>query len=114
MSISIGITRPIGNYRSFERPVSLPDAENQPVRYRFLFSPSGRDVGCWYLTVYDALGVALARSLRLVKTADVFKGLRQRQPGLPYYPLRIECPRDPQLLDLTTDLVQMWYDSPEA
>lgn len=104
-STEIIIRRPVGNYRAFERPVTLDDQ-----RYRFLFEPSGRGVGCWYLTIRDSVGVVKTRSIKFVKSTDLLAPIRARVDGLPVGRLRVECTRDPELGDLATDDVHLWYD----
>lgn len=103
-STEIIITRPAGNYRAFERPATLSEQ-----RYRLLFEPGGRGVGCWYLTMKDVIGTVLFRSIRFVKTSDLYAPMRARV-DLPPGRLRVECSRDPQLEDLTTGDVHLWYD----
>lgn len=105
VTTEIVIARPAGNYRAFERPVTLSD-----LRYRFLFEPSGRGVGCWYLTIFDILGTLLAASIRLTPTTDMLRRLRARVADLPPGRLRLECVRDPELVDLTNDSVHLYYD----
>lgn len=99
------IRRPVGDYRAFERPATLSDQ-----RYRLLFEPSGRGVGCWYLTIFNVLGTLLVASIRLVPTTDLLRVLRARVPDLPTGRLRLEATRDPELGDLATDNVHLYYD----
>jgi len=105
VTTEIVIARPTGNNRAFERPVTLSEQ-----RYRFLFEPSGRGVGCWYLTIFDVLGTLLAASIRLTPSTDMLRLLRSRVSGLPPGRLRLECTRDPELGDLANNAVHLYYD----
>lgn len=105
VTTEIIIRRPVGNVRAFERPATLGGQ-----RYRLLFEPSGRGVGCWYLTIFDVLGTLLAASIRLVPTTDLLRVLKARVADLPQGRLRLEATRDPELGDLSGDLVHLYYD----
>lgn len=106
--MEIDISRPAGDYRAFERPVTLSGQ-----RYVVRFDPAARgDGGRWWMTWRSVTGAVLARSIRLTvgpPGSDLFEFYRPRVEGLPPLALRCVAERDPGLSDLSTGKVRLLY-----
>lgn len=113
--MKITIKRPAGDFRPFERLVTLvdPDASGNLVarRYRLQVWPSARPGGGLWSTWLETTGAVLVRSLRLVPAVpDLFAPFRARVAGLPPGTLRVDADFDPQLTDLAGDEFALLYN----
>ena len=104
----IDISRPVGDYRAFTRPVTL---SGQRYVLSFAAAEPARGSGWWH-TLSSVSGQAYVRSIRLVPARDLWAFARQMFDGLPPGRLQVVAPADPQIGDLAVPgLVVVTYET---
>lgn len=109
-SLPIDISRPAGEYRTYDQPVVLSKQ-----RYRLITAPteSGRS-GSWWLTLMTSTGITLITNVRMVASPDLIAFARTTIDSLPPGRLQLVCLRDPGPDDLAVPgVVALTYETDE-